>query len=110
MSYPLVVAAASGEQSLLGALIPMILIFGIFYLIWFMPLRKKQKALESFIASLKKGDRVVTNGGLFGEVTKVEDNIVVLKLAENVKVRVSRRAIAGPEVGPDRREMGDHGS
>ncbi len=105
MSYPLVVAAASGEQSLLGALIPMIVIFGIFYLIWFMPLRKKQKALESLLGALKKGDRVVTNGGLYGEVTKVEDHIVVLKLAENIKVRVSRRAIAGLEGSPA--EKGD---
>ncbi|MCP4659185.1 MAG: preprotein translocase subunit YajC [bacterium] len=106
MSYPLVVAAASGEQGLLGALVPMIVIFGIFYLIWFMPLRKKQKALEGFLARLKKGDQVVTNGGLHGEVTKVEGDIVVLKLAENVKVRVSRRAIAG---GPPEKGEG-HGS
>jgi len=104
MSY-LLVAATSGEQSFLSFLIPMGVIFVIFYLIVFRPARKKQQALDSLLSALKKGDRVVTTGGFYGEVAKVEDNIVVLKLADNVKVRVSRRAIAGLEGSPA--EKGD---
>lgn len=99
MSYLLVAAGAPGPggQSLLTLFTPMIIIFGIFYFLWFRPMQKKQKTLEATLAKLKKGDRVVTTGGFYGEVAKVEDNVVFLKLADNVKVRVSRRAIAGLE-------------
>ena len=75
----------------------LILIFGIFYLFLFAPMRKRQKALEQLIANLKKGDRVVTTGGLHGEIAAVKDNVVLVKVADNVKVRVSRSAIAGLE-------------
>ena len=47
--------------------------------------------------ALKKGDKVVTNGGLYGKVTKVDDSVVVLEVSDNTKVRVARRAIAGFE-------------
>jgi preprotein translocase subunit YajC len=90
------IAAASTQQAPAWLqLLPMVLIFVIFYVIWFLPLRKKQMALEQVINDLKKGDKVVTNGGFYGEVVKVEEGIVVLKLAENVKVRVAKRAIGG---------------
>lgn len=99
----LLLAAAAGNQSMTEFIIglaPMFLILGIFYFIWFVPIRKKQKAHEAMLQELKKGDRVVTNGGLFGEVAKVEGQLVVLKLAENVKVRIQRQAIAGLEGTP----------
>lgn len=88
-------AAAANEPSLLVSFMPMILIFFVFYLVWFMPMQKKQKQLQEVIDALQKGDKVVTNGGFYGEVVKNEGNVVVLKLAENVKVRVAKRAIAG---------------
>ena len=98
MTTHLLAAAAPAEApSLLGSLAPMFLIFLIFYVIWFLPMRKKQKALDKLVTNLKKGDKVVTNGGLYGEVAKVEGPVVLLKLADNVKVRVSRRAISGLE-------------
>ncbi len=90
-----IAAAASQEPSPLLSLMPMVLIFLVFYLVWFRPLQKKQKAVDEMISALKKGDKVVTNGGFYGEVVKVDDDIVQLKLADNVKVRVARRAIAG---------------
>lgn len=90
--------AGGGEQpSLLWALAPYLLVILIFYVIWWMPVQKKQKAHQQMLEELKKGDKVVTNGGLFGKVLKVEKDVVVLELAENVRVRVSRRAIAGFE-------------
>lgn len=77
--------------------IPLILVFAIFYFLLIAPMRKRQKALQRLIEDLKKGDRVVTNGGLYGTVAAVEDKVVVLKLAENVKVRVAKSAISGHE-------------
>ena len=101
MTPTLLLAQAPGEPSLLVSLMPMALIFAVFYFIWFRPLRQKQKALEALLERLKKGDKVVTTGGFYGEVVKAEGDVVVLKLAETVKVRVAKRAIAGLEGSPE---------
>ena len=77
--------------------VPIILVFAIFYFLLIAPMRKRQKALQALVENLKKGDRVVTNGGLYGTVASVDEKVVVLKLAENLKVRVARSAIAGLE-------------
>ncbi|MEM7481309.1 MAG: preprotein translocase subunit YajC [Acidobacteriota bacterium] len=88
---------AQEAQSPFMAFMPMLLIFGIFYLILFMPMRKKQKALQELIANLKKGDKVYTNGGIYGEVSGDQGSTLILKVADNVKIRVARSAIAGLE-------------
>jgi preprotein translocase subunit YajC len=96
LAMPLALQAGSG-QSTLVALAPMFIIFAIFYFLLVMPMRKKQKALQQTIEALKKGDKVVTTGGLFGEVASVEPTSLILKIADNVKVRVAKSAIAGLE-------------
>ena len=100
MTTYLLVAAAP-QPSPIIQLMPMGLIILVFYFIMWRPVRNKQKALERLVAALKKGDRVVTNGGLYGEVVKADDHTVILKLAENVKVKVAKRAIAGLEGSPE---------
>lgn len=95
-------APPAGGMATLLSLAPMFLIFIIFYLIWFMPLRKRQKALDAIRANLTKGDKVVTSGGFLGEVVKAEDHIVFLKLNDQTKVRVRRDAIAGIEGTPEK--------
>ncbi len=99
-TYLLVAAAPQGPSPLLN-MMPLVLIFAVFYFVMWAPIRKKQKALEQLVDSLKKGDKVVTNGGLYGEVVRADDATVVLKLAENVKVKVAKRAIAGLEGSPE---------
>ncbi len=89
--------AQAQTQSPLVSLVPIFLVFGIFYLLLLAPMRKRQKALQKVVEGLKRGDKVVTNGGLIGEIAAVEDRIVHLKLGENVKVRVLKSAIAGLE-------------
>ena len=101
MTTMYLLAAAPGAPSPLLNMMPLILIFVVFYFVMWAPVRKKQKALEQLIESLKKGDKVVTNGGLYGEVVKAEGATVILKLAENVKVKVAKRAIAGLEGSPE---------
>jgi len=83
---------------------PMFLIFALFYVLMIVPSRKRQKALQQLLENLKKGDRVVTNGGLYGEVVAVTGATVVLKVADNVKVRVAKSAITGLE--PDAEKGG----
>jgi preprotein translocase subunit YajC len=99
MSHPFAVLAVAEGASAPAFMqfVPILLVFAIFYFLLIAPMRKRQKALQSLIESLKKGDRVVTNGGLYGTVAAVEEKVVVLKLAENLKVRVAKSAISGLE-------------
>lgn len=89
--------AQAAQPNLLSMLTPWILILVIFYFILWRPAQKKQKEHQAMLSALKKGDKVITNGGLFGKVTKVDDSVVVLEVSDNTKIRVSRRAIAGFE-------------
>ena len=99
MSQPIAVLAIAEGVSAPAFMqfVPILLVFAIFYFLLIAPMRKRQKALQGLIEGLKKGDRVVTNGGLYGTVAAVEEKVVVLKLAENMKVRVAKSAIAGLE-------------
>lgn len=88
-----------GQGSAMSSLVLMALIFAVFYFIVLMPARKQQKKKEAMIAALKKGDRVVTAGGIHGTVAAVEDTVVLLKVAENVKLRISKSAVGGVIAG-----------
>ena len=92
-----IVLAQASQQSAFIQLMPMVLIFTVFYVVWFLPLRKKQRALDEMVDNLSKGDKVITNGGFYGKVIKVDGEKVVLELADNVRVRVAKRAIGGLE-------------
>jgi preprotein translocase subunit YajC len=84
-----------GDLSTLMSFAPMILIFGVFYFLLIRPQQKKAKEHRMLLENLKKGDAVLTNGGLYGKVTALTDQVVTLEIAEKVRVRVSRGAIAG---------------
>lgn len=86
----------AGEGSFLTMLVPFALIFAVFYFIVILPAKKQQKKKEAMIAALKKGDRIVTSGGIFGSVATVEDQSLLIKVADNVKIRVAKSAVAGP--------------
>lgn len=87
--------STSTASSLLPPLGMWALIIAIFYFLVFGPVRKQKKALQELLDALKKGDKVITNGGIHGEVVSVDPATVVLKVADNVKIRFSRSAIAG---------------
>lgn len=80
----------------------MLAIFAIFYLVLIVPMRKRQKALQQTIETLKRGDRVVTSSGIFGEVYAIEGSSVTLKVADNVRIRFAKTAIAGLEADEDK--------
>jgi preprotein translocase subunit YajC len=71
------------------------LIFVIFYFLLIRPQQKKQKEHQKMLESLRKGDKVVTSGGVYGTVIGVKENVVVLKIAENVKVEFAKSAVTG---------------
>jgi preprotein translocase subunit YajC len=105
MSPPalLLAAAAQGQPGWFG-LLPMILIFGIMYVLLFLPMRRRQKALQKLIEDLKRGDKVITNGGLCGEVAEIEGKFIHLKVAPNVKLKFAKSAVAGLEGEPSAAE------
>ena len=87
--------AGGGALDGLGGLLPLVLIFVVFYFLLIRPQQKKAKAHREVLATLRRGDRVVTNGGLIGTITRVpNDNELIIEVAEGVKVRVMRGMIA----------------
>lgn len=88
---------------MLQTIVPLILIFGIFYLILIRPQQKKMRKHQNMLSNLSKGDDVVTEGGIHGSVIGLKENIVVLRIArvrdEDVKIEVSRARIAFLERG-----------
>jgi len=91
----LVAAAAPAGPGGLATLGLWAAILAIFYFIVFAPMRRQRKELQKTVEELKKGDKIVTTGGLYGEVAVVQDTTVVVKIADNVKVRLAKSAIAG---------------
>lgn len=90
-------AGSGGTAGGLLSFVPFVAIFVIFYFIVLLPMRRQRKALQELLGGLKKGDRVVTTGGLYGEIASVDNATVILKIADTVKVKVARSAIAALE-------------
>ena len=82
-----------------GAFVPLILMFVIFYFLLIRPQQKKQKQHREMIGNLKKGDRVITTGGLYGRITGLTDAVVTLEISEKVRVKVARGNVASLSQG-----------
>lgn len=90
------------DQSALVQFLPLVLIFVVFYFLLIRPQQKKQKEHKSMIEALRRGDRIVTGGGILGTVSRVvNDNEVDVDLAANVRVRVLRSTITSVLAKPD---------
>ncbi len=86
-------AAGGSGGSLLGFL-PLVLMLVVFYFLMIRPQQKRMKEHTAMVAALKKGDEVVTNGGLGGTITKVGDAYMMMRVADNVEVSVQKAAVA----------------
>lgn len=78
----------------LASFLPLLIIFAVFYFLLIRPQMKRAKEHKNLVANLAKGDEVTTNGGLLGRIVDIDDSFVTLELAENVKVRLQRHAVA----------------
>ena len=78
-----------------GSFVPFILMFVIFYFLLIRPKKKKAKENQEMIKSLKKGDKVITSGGIHGQITSLDDTTVTIEIAENVRIKVTRSTLAG---------------
>jgi preprotein translocase subunit YajC len=85
---------AAAQPGALTQFLPLILIFIVFYFLLIRPQMKRAKDHKALVAGLGKGDEVVTNGGLLGKITDLNDSFVTLELAESVHIKIQRQAIA----------------
>jgi len=88
------------------SLLPLVLIFVLFYVLFIMPQRRQQKRHQEVLGALRKGDEVLTTGGVFGTISGVNEreNTVYLKLGENMKIEIQRSAISGLRKAPAAQE------
>lgn len=87
---------AAGGPGMIEAFLPIVLIFAVFYFLLIRPQQKKMREHKEMLSAVRRGDRIVTGGGIIGTVSKVvDDNEVQVEIAENVRVRVQRAMISG---------------
>ena len=92
-------AGANSALALFIQVLPILAIGLVFYFLVIAPANKQRRKTESMLSSLKKGDRVVTSGGIYGTVQGVEAEVVYLKIAENVKIKLARSAVTSIVTG-----------
>jgi preprotein translocase subunit YajC len=86
--------------SLLQMLVPLAMVFAIFYFIVIVPSKRQQKKVQEFVDNLKVNDKVITTSGIFGQITRLEDQSVQLQVADKVSIKVSKAAIGGYQGQP----------
>lgn len=98
IAYAMGTAPQQGQQGgplgMISSLLPLVLIFVIFYFLLIRPQQKKAKEHRQMVENLKKGDKIITSGGIYGVVDNVGANTIILKIAENVKVKFGKGYIA----------------
>ena len=90
-----------GAGSSLGMFLPMLIVMGIFYVMLILPQQRQRKKTQAMLAALKNGDKVITSSGIYGTVNGFDGEVVILRIAEQVKIRIARSAIAQVEATED---------
>ena len=94
---------AEPQPSIVNFALPFLLILAIYYFIVIMPTRRSQKKLEQMLENLKVGDKVITNSGIYGTIAAIKQGRIQLRIAENVKVEMSRKAVSALQ-NPDQEQ------
>ena len=84
-----------------GFLIPLMLMFGIMYFLVIMPQQRQRKKVQEMLSAIKNGDKVITTSGIYGTINGMDGDTIILKIADNVKIRIARTAIAQVEATDD---------
>jgi preprotein translocase subunit YajC len=82
------------QPSILSLALPFVIVFGIYYLIVIMPTRRNQKKVQDMIDSLKVGDKIISNSGIYGTIVGFKEDRIQLRVAENVKIELARNAVS----------------
>ena len=93
-------ASPDGSSNLLVNFLPLLLVVGIFYFIILMPMKRKQRKVEEFLENLKVNDRVITTGGIYGQITRLGEQSVQLQIADKIRIEIAKAAIGGYQGQP----------
>ncbi|HSC29505.1 MAG TPA: preprotein translocase subunit YajC [Vicinamibacterales bacterium] len=91
----LVAMAAPGQAPAWAQFLPFVMIVAIFYFLILAPMKRRQRKIAQFQTELKIGDKVVTTGGIYGQVTRLNDKTVQLQIADKVRIEIARHAVGG---------------
>lgn len=89
------IAMGDPSQAGLAQLLPFAMIIAIFYFLILMPMKRRQKKVQEFQDALKVGDKIVTTGGIFGQITRISDKSVQVQIADKVRIEIARASIGG---------------
>jgi len=109
IAYAMGQGGAEGAQGGLGAFVPLILMFVIFYFLLIRPQQKKQKEHQGMISGLKKGDRIMLNGGIYGRITSLDEFTLTVEIADKVRVKVNRGYVASLTQPSQQAQSGKNG-
>src|SRR5512145_26872 len=87
--------ASPGQSPGWVQFVPFAMILAIFYFLILLPMKRRQKKIQEFQDGLKVGDKVVTTGGIYGEITRIKDKTLQLQIANNVRIEIARQAVGG---------------
>jgi preprotein translocase subunit YajC len=87
--------SGAGQQGGLLSFLPFAIILGIFYVLILMPMQRRQKKVQEFQEALKVGDKIVTTGGIYGQITRINDKSVQLQVADKVRIEIARASVGG---------------
>jgi preprotein translocase subunit YajC len=90
-----IVLQSASQPGGITLFLPLILIMVVFYFLMIMPAQRRQKKITAMLSNLKNGDKVITNGGIYGTIAGLEDDAVQLRIAEQLNIKIARNAIAG---------------
>lgn len=101
MEWVTIAQQQAAPTDILISFAPIFIIAVIFYLLIFMPMRKRQKKVEAMIGALRNGDKVITSSGIYGIIAGVKEKTLILKVADQVKIEVAKSAVSGLQAPDD---------
>jgi len=96
--------AAAGPMANIAQFVPLVLIFIVFYFLLIRPQQKKAKEHQVYLTNLKKGDKIITGGGIHGQIVGLTETVATLEIAENVRIKINRSAIAGSAADAEKQQ------
>ena len=87
--------SGTGQPGGLVSFLPFAIILGIFYVMILMPMQRRQKTIQEFQGGLKVGDKIITTGGIYGQITRVNDKSVQVQIADKVRIEIARASVGG---------------
>lgn len=100
-------AQAGGQPSMMSSMLPLVLMFAVFYFLLIRPQQKKAKKHQEYLNALKKGDEVVTTGGIYGRIVGLADHVLTLEIAKEVRIKVARTHVSGASASAVPKDQGD---